>query len=57
MAGDKSLDIYALQEAEKNYRHALKDLRRPRCLREFRVGLSRNGRLLEAFVLGGDYRD
>ena len=58
MAGDKSLDIYALQEAEKNYRHALK------IFDDHDACASSEGsvaavvvRLLEAFVLEGDYRD
>ena len=60
MAGDKSLDIYALQEAEKNYRkHALKIFDDHDACASSEVGRSRSESesCSEAFVLGGDYRD
>jgi class 3 adenylate cyclase len=57
MAGDKSLDIYALQEAEKNYRHALKIFDDHDACASSESVAAVVVRLLEAFVLGGDYRD
>jgi hypothetical protein len=57
MAGDKSLDIYALQEAEKNYRHALKIFDDHDDCASSESVAAVVVRLLEAFVLQSDYRD
>ncbi len=57
MAGDKSLDIYALQEAEKNYRHALKIFDDDGACASSESVAAVVVRLLEAFVLESDYRD
>jgi class 3 adenylate cyclase len=57
MAGDKSLDIYALQEAEKNYRHALKIFDDHDDCASSESVAAVVVRLLEAFVLESDYRD
>ena len=57
MAGDKSLDIYALQEAEENYRHALKIFDDHNACASSDAVAAVVLRLLEAFVLQSDYRD
>ncbi|HZZ21897.1 MAG TPA: AAA family ATPase [Roseiarcus sp.] len=57
MAGDKSLDIYALHEAEENYRHALKIFDDHDACASSDSVAAVVLRLLEAFVLESDYRD
>ena len=53
----RSLDIYALQEAEKNYRHALEIFDDHDACASSESVAAVVVRLLEAFVLEGDYRD
>ena len=57
MAGDKGLDIYALQEAEENYRRALQIFDDHEACASSASVAAVVVRLLEAFVLEGDYRD
>jgi class 3 adenylate cyclase/tetratricopeptide (TPR) repeat protein len=57
MAGDKSLDIYALQEAEKSYRQALAIFETNEACADSESVVEVVLRLLETLVLKGDYRE